>query len=441
MAWDDQMKRVAVKAIGQVESSMNYLSINYNDPITVGIAQWFGVRAAAILNKMRAQYPREYAQVAQSLRTRLESVTETSTSWNTYYLSREEGNSLGPLLRMGSDIQDAQLVADLEAYVGTAKQYGLDHQTNTEAFILWCVAYHQGPRYALQVLNNVGGSASLDSMLHGILANGVLGQYTNRYNEAYNIIKNRVTIGVGSGLGRANTTPGNGSGATESGQITISGGNLRIFADDSMGLIVKTPWGNVRAEMLGHNVWGAKLDDITKTINNAIQQEAAKRNQAQAGAGGGGAVAPPSDGSAGAKALAWMMSRRGKFGYRQAPGRLDPDNSGFSDCSASIWRAYKDTSGINVGTWTGDQYFRGYEVMPRGSGAMTAAQRALLKPGDMIVMAWKSTGSYYPETDHVDMVVDSNTLIGHGGNPYYGPVTYSIDRLAATRWWTVRRHG
>lgn len=441
MAWDQQMKRVAVKAIGQVESSMNYLSINYNDPITVGIAQWFGVRAAAILNKMRAQYPREYARVAQSLRTRLESVAETSTSWNTYYLSREEGNSLGPLLRMGSDIQDAQLVADLEAYVGTAKQYGLDHQTNTEAFILWCVAYHQGPRYALQVLNNVGGSASLDGMLHGILANGVLGQYTNRYNEAYNIIKNRVTVGVGSGLGKVNNTPGNGSGASDSGQISISGGNLRIFADDSMGLIVKTPWGNVRAEMLGHNVWGAKLDDITRTINNTIQQEAAKRNQAQAGAGGGGAVAPPSDGSAGAKALAWMMSRRGKFGYRQAPGRLDPDNSGFSDCSASIWRAYKDTSGINVGTWTGDQYFRGYEVMPRGSGAMTDAQRALLKPGDMIVMAWKSTGSYYPETDHVDMVVDSNTLIGHGGNPYYGPVTYSIDRLAATRWWTVRRHG
>ena len=65
MAWDDQMKRVAVKAIGQVESSMNYMSINYSDPITVGIAQWFGVRAAAILNKMRSKYPTQYSQVAQ----------------------------------------------------------------------------------------------------------------------------------------------------------------------------------------------------------------------------------------------------------------------------------------------------------------------------------------------------------------------------------------
>lgn len=438
MAWDDQMKRVAVKAIGQVESSMNYVSINYNDPITVGIAQWFGVRAAAILNKMRAAHPGQYARVAPSLRSRLESVSESDGSWNTFYLSRDEGGSLGPLLRIASKIQDEQLVADLEAYVDTAKRYGLDHNTNTEAFILWCVAYHQGPRYALQVLNNVGGSASLDTMLRGILANGVLGQYSNRYNQAYNIIKSKDTAGVGSGLGSINTPNGNGSGASSSGSVTIQGGLLRIYADDSMGLIVKTPWGNVRAEMLGHNVWGAKLDEITKSINNAIQQGLAQNQQ---NAGGGGAAAPPSDGSAGAKALAWMMSRRGKFGYRQAPGRLDPDNSGFSDCSASIWRAYKDTSGINVGTWTGDQYFRGYEVMPRGGGAMTDAQRALLKPGDMIVMAWKSTGSYYPETDHVDMVVDSNTLIGHGGNPYYGPVTYPISRLAGTRWWTVRRHG
>ena len=437
MAWDTQMKKVAVKAIGQVESSMNYLSINYNDPITVGIAQWFGTRAAAILNKMRAKFPNDYAKVAQSLRSRLESVPETSTSWNTYYLSREEGNSLGSLLRNGSDIQDAQLIEDLEAYVGTAKQYGLDNNSNTESFILWCVAYHQGPRYALQVLNNVGGSVSLEGMLQGILSNGVLGQYSNRYNQAYNIIKNKITTGVGSGLGRVDNTPGNGSGASSSGSVTVQGGRLRIYADDSMGLIVKTPWGNVRAEMIGHNVWGAKLDDITKSINAAIQQGIAQNQQ---NTGGGGGVAA-GDGSAGAKALAWMMSRRGKFGYRQAPGRLDPDNSGFTDCSGSIWRAYKDTSGINVGTWTGDQYFRGAEPFPRRGGAMTASERAQLRPGDMIVMAWNSTGSVYPETDHVDMVVDSNTLIGHGGNPYYGPVTYPIDRLAATRWWTVRRHG
>ena len=36
MAWDATAKKVAIKAIGQVESSMDYSAINYNDPITVG---------------------------------------------------------------------------------------------------------------------------------------------------------------------------------------------------------------------------------------------------------------------------------------------------------------------------------------------------------------------------------------------------------------------
>ena len=62
MAWDATAKKVAVKAIGQVESSMNYAAINYNDPITVGLAQWYGTRAAAILNRMRVAHSAEYAR-------------------------------------------------------------------------------------------------------------------------------------------------------------------------------------------------------------------------------------------------------------------------------------------------------------------------------------------------------------------------------------------
>lgn len=51
MAWDETMRKVWVKAIGTVESSMNYAAINYNDPITVGIGQWYGTRAAALIQQ------------------------------------------------------------------------------------------------------------------------------------------------------------------------------------------------------------------------------------------------------------------------------------------------------------------------------------------------------------------------------------------------------
>lgn len=430
MAWDATAKKVAVKAIGQVESSLNYAAINYNDPITVGMAQWYGTRAAAILNRMRAAHGAEYARVDAGLRSRLETVSEGSSSWNTYYLSRQAGDSLRDLLLASKDIQGDQIVKDLESYFNVAKQYGINPETDTDAFILWCVAYHQGPRYALQAANNYSGGG-LNAMYNAIMSNGVLGQYYNRYNGAKNIIANKDTSGVDSGVGGGVATPGNGGTVGQNGQqVTINGGKVLITADDSNILTLRSSFGTHRLYSKGHNIWEANIGEIVQNITNG-QSGAATLG------GGGGA---PSDGSNGAKALAWILARLGKFAYCQCPGRQDPDRSGITDCSGLMYAAYKATSGTFVGTWTGDQYFRGQAVIERGSGAMTAAQKALLRPGDMIVMAWRSTGSVYPETDHVEMVVDQNTTVGHGGNPYYGPVKKSMDILGATRWWTVRRH-
>lgn len=434
MAWDATAKKVAIKAIGQVESSMNYSAINYNDPITVGIAQWYGTRAAAILNRMRGAHATEYAGVDSGFRSRLESVPESDSSWNTYYLSRPVGDSLKPLLNASKDIQGDQIVKDLENYFSVAKQYGINPDTDTDAFILWCVAYHQGPRYAMQVANHYSGGG-INEMYSDIMANGVLGRYSNRYTQAKNIIAGKDTSGVGEGGISANT-PGNGGSIGQNSQtVNVSGGKLIISADDSGILTLRSKFGNYQMYSRGHNLWEVNLKDIQQTI---VGQNPAA-NAGGGGGGGGGTPAPGGSGK-GAAALAWVMARLGKFAYCQCPGRQDPDNSGITDCSGLMYAAYKATSNTFVGTWTGDQYFRGAEPFPRRGGAMTAAERAQLRPGDMIVMAWKSTGSYYPETDHVEMVVDSNTLVGHGGNPHYGPVTKSIDVLAGTRWWTVRRH-
>lgn len=432
MAWDATAKKVAIKAIGQVESSLNYAAINYNDPITVGMAQWYGTRAAAILNRMRAAHSAEYARVDAGLRSRLETVSEGSSSWNTYYLSRQAGDSLRDLLLASKDIQGDQIVKDLESYFSVAKQYGINPETDTDAFILWCVAYHQGPRYALQAANNYSGGG-LNAMYNAIMSNGVLGQYYNRYNGAKNIIASKDTSGVDVGVAGV-ITPGNGGSVGQNGQqVSVDGGKVVITADDSNILTMRSKFGTHRLYSRGHNLWEVNIGEIVQNITGG---QAGAPNQG--GGGGGGAV--PSDGSNGAKALAWVLARLGKFAYCQCPGRQDPDHSGITDCSGLMYAAYKATSGTFVGTWTGDQYFRGQAVIERGSGAMTAAQKALLRPGDMIVMAWRSTGSVYPETDHVEMVVDQNTTVGHGGNPYYGPVKKSIDILGATRWWTVRRH-
>lgn len=438
MAWDATMQKVWVKAIGTVESSMNYSAINYNDPITVGIGQWYGVRAAAIINKMRAKDPTGYSSVSAGFRSILEATPETHSFWNTYYLPRNFGDSLKNFLVRNKEVQSEQLIIDANAYKPIAEKYGINVETETEVFILFCVAYHQSPQRAMRVMNRVGGDANLERLRSALLSDAILGQYSNRYNTAYNIIKSRDTSGVEGGNSPTLTTDGNGGkpSSTNNASISIAGGNAIINVDGSYLMRLRTKYGDAQAVPYGVNQWICKMDKINSNINSLIKdaQNSNTSTPSPTPPPGGG------DSTKGAKALQWMMSRIGKFAYRQAPGRLDPDHTGFGDCSSTVYRAYKDTSGTFVGTWTGDQYFRGRDVMGRGAGAMTSAQRAMLRPGDLIVMAWRSTGSYYPETDHVEMVVDSNRLIGHGGNPYYGPVITSIDRLAGTRWWTVRRY-
>ena len=252
MAWDDTAKKVAIKAIGTVESSMNYQSINYNDPITVGIAQWYGPRAADIIKKMGAAHPTEYSGVASSLRNDLSTVGDADW-WTNRWLSKTEGDSLKPLLRAGAPEQDKQLVADLENYFNAARNVGIDPNTNTDSFIYWCVAYHQGPRYAIRVANNVGGDASLEAFHHATLNDGVLGKYPNRYNQAYQIIKSHDTSGVSTPGAATPDKPGNGGsgGATSGG--TNAGSMNSVWSDGSGMLHISTTSGVVTAYPTGNS--------------------------------------------------------------------------------------------------------------------------------------------------------------------------------------------
>ena len=66
MAWNQHKKALAIKAIGTVESDLKYDSIYYTDAITIGIAQWFGARASALLRKMKTAA--KWAGVADSIK-------------------------------------------------------------------------------------------------------------------------------------------------------------------------------------------------------------------------------------------------------------------------------------------------------------------------------------------------------------------------------------
>ena len=436
--WDDKNKKIAIKVIGTVESGLKYDAINYNDPITIGIGQWFGTRAANLLFQYYGQNRAAWDGVSNTLVQRVKTVNASDGSWNSYYVYRTDGAWLQPYLVKTPWLQDNLMLADLDKYAAQAKALGMDVNAHTDAFIMWACAYHQSPRQAMRIINNYGAGLTLDQMYSAIMADGVLGHYRNRYNTALAIIKSGDTSGVGSQLSGSTQPIGNGIQIGTNGQQTIQTSDRKfVLQEGNYGQL--DMWvGSVYVpahSTNGHYYWQGVIPGMSENIDVNVPQNTVPDGGGDGGGGGGGGGA--GDGSAGAKALAWMKSRIMKFKYRQAPGRLNPDQSGFGDCSSTIYRAYMDTSGINPGTWTGDMYNRGAAVIPRGSGRMSSAQQALLKPGDVIVISW---GGGYPHTDHVEMYVGPGQTIGHGGDGP-GPHINSIGMLANAAWWTVRRHG
>lgn len=196
MAYDDTAKKLAVKVIGTVESNLNYGAINYNDPITVGVSQWYGTRAANILKRMRDENPSQWYDVAYSIDSQIVTILPTSTYWNSRYLTQAEGESLRPVLQRNQALQNDQIVTDMEAYKNTAISYGFDPDTNTATVLYFFSMHHQSPASALQVVQTLQTDATLDQIHAACLAHSVLGQYGARYRTTYDLIKEADLSGV-----------------------------------------------------------------------------------------------------------------------------------------------------------------------------------------------------------------------------------------------------
>lgn len=196
MTYDATAQKLAVKVIGTVESNLNYGSVNYNDPITVGVAQWYGTRAAGILVRMRTDNPDAWYGVEASIASQLASVADSNAYWNTRYLTFAEGQSLVGVLQRNQAIQNLQLTDDLDAYVTVAMAHGLDPDVDTAVMIYFFSLYHQGGTTAFDVVDALDSTPTLAEIHALALAHGVFGKYGARYNTTYDLIDQADLTGV-----------------------------------------------------------------------------------------------------------------------------------------------------------------------------------------------------------------------------------------------------
>lgn len=423
MPYDLHHKKLGIKAIGTVESNLRYDAINYNDPITVGVAQWYGPRAASILVRMRDENPSSWTGVAGSIANHLQTQAPGSSWWTSRYLTRDEGESLRPVLLANKPIQNAQFIDDLDGYMETAERLGMDIQNNTLAALFFATMEHQGPRYARQVLATAGASTSLDRIHAVALNHPVLGRYRNRQNTVKAILLAGDVSGIDDPAGTPGPPPEDGGDQRGGGEERPHGEVTRV-----------TVWGDM---LMLHNASGS----ITKAVPAGPgvfltgQKPDAGSEVPDPPDTGEPPDTPPSAGlSQKQQAIRdFMHSQIGRFKYGQGPTRLTPERNMYTDCSAVLHWAFKKVLGITIGTWTGNQYNNGTNVKT-GSGTFTDAG---MQVGDLIFYDWRSNG-HTAAFDHVEMYYGPGQVIGHGG-PGSGPIIRSISIGNNALRWRVQR--
>lgn len=412
----------AMYVIGEVESNWNWTAVNYNDPITIGMMQWYGTRAAALLNRVKNEMPTAYGQLASSLRSDIESHDAGSTWWTSRYLNRDEGNSIITVFQDKENhvIQENQAIADFEGYITTLENWGMS-QSYPKPLIFAMSMYHQSPASAGQVIATAGGSADLDRIYTVCMNHGVLGQYSNRYNTVYQRLKdwdgesNPPDFGQS---GDVDTTPGGNepgidTEASKLGYIIQNGDTLILYGRDeyAKGVIFYPASGQVWIN--GYNANGTDI-------------------------GGGNEGGGSESGSEAQNAICELYrSWLDRFAYSQGAGRLDPISSGYGDCSSTVWFAYQQVAGIDVGTWTGAMAGKGTKIASGYSGDNLPIED--MEPADLVLIMWNGwNGSF----DHVELYMGNNELWGHGG-PDYGPDQTTTDARNYPRYmyyWEVRRY-
>lgn len=412
----------AMYVIGEVESNWNWTAVNYNDPITIGMMQWYGTRAAALLNRVKNEMPTAYGQLAASLRSDIESHDAGSTWWTSRYLNRDEGNSIITVFQDEENhvIQENQAIADFEGYITTLENWGMS-QSYPKPLIFAMSMYHQSPASAGQVIATAGGSADLDRIYGVCMNHGVLGQYRNRYNAVYQRLKdwdgesNPPDFGQSGDVDTmpGGNEPGIDTEASKLGYIIQNGDTLILYGKDEYekGVIFYPASGQVWIN--GYNANGTDI-------------------------GGGNEGGGSESGSEAQNAICELYrSWLDRFAYSQGAGRLDPISSGYGDCSSTVWFAYQQVAGIDVGTWTGAMAGKGTKIASGYSGDNLPIED--MEPADLVLIMWNGWNSSF---DHVELYMGNNELWGHGG-PDYGPDQTTTDARNYPRYmyyWEVRRY-
>lgn len=423
---DDTQRLYAMYVIGKVESGHNWASVNYADPITIGMLQWYGTRAAALLDRLKGEQPDDYAKLSESLRSSLDAHAAAETWWTTRYLTRAEGESWAACAESDGNhaVQQTQFFEDMAAYEQVFEGWGMA-SPDPRCVVYVASMYHQGPRYAGQVVTGVGVNAGLDRLHRACLNNGVLGVYKNRYNTVYGLLKDWDGASAPPDFGQVDMSESESTNPSASSTgTTAQASGIRCIQTAGSDLLVRMTDGSSYLCYEDHGLWRPR------------STSSAPANPTNGT--GTGESAASGDFS---KMIQLWYDHEKEFAYGQGPGRLTPLTSGYTDCSACIWWAINEVRpdlAKGIGTWTGALMNCGTEIARGANGARIPTDK--LKPGDIVLCNWKvSNYNFADGHSHVEWYVGNGDVWGAGSAPCPKDNGDVNAYMSKAKCWMVRR--
>lgn len=411
----------AMYVIGQVESNHNWASINRNDPITLGMMQWYGNRAKKLILLGKSSDADGYNKYFASTDAAAKANADADMSY--YYTNDADAAAWVAWAATDNNhkFQQAQWDSDYTAYAAECDRRGFP-ANNMKERVFFMTMWHQSPVSALRVIDNTSATANLQLIWSTCLNDRVLSAYPNRYNTAYNMLKNWDGTSAPPDFGQIDNNTGN-RGQASTGTITpqksstswiqLQGSNLILHNGSKKQLYKKSTAQNwILSSEQGKPISGGQTDSGSSSGNASDDQK---------------------------KVYELELTWQGKFAYSQAGGRLDPLARGYTDCSGVIWRAYQNALGIDVGKWTGAMAGKG-KLIASSSTDTIAQALSKAQESDIVLINWPN-GAHSANFDHSELYSGNGTdILSHGG-PGKGPVVKNVtQQLSYAESWQFRRY-
>jgi peptidoglycan hydrolase-like protein with peptidoglycan-binding domain len=163
----------------------NYTAINDNDPISIGILQWYQERAHDLLCNIKELNSKIVEDSLGNNSTLYEELSQDRSVFKGRYLGSAEKAALVILLgtEESHTVQDDTSKIDVAGYIEIGNSKGI---TDEKALIYFSDLYNQSPKQAYAIVEGISGDITLSKLHQGAMANTIMNQYVTRRENAYN---------------------------------------------------------------------------------------------------------------------------------------------------------------------------------------------------------------------------------------------------------------